>query len=412
MISLYRTAKTTKTKSFSRDVTKPYPPDYNKAPVTGASYGFLWNGCPAMSIVNRFIVSALHLLPPESAHEVTIAALQCGFGPVAHGKDDPALAQRLWGLDFPNFLGLAAGFDKNAQALLPLLRMGFGFVEAGTVTPRPQEGNPRPRIFRLPRQRALINHLGFNNIGLEAFTANLHAFRERGVTPGLVGANISQNKGATPDGDFADYVAGMKAVAALADYVVVNISSPNTPGLRGLQNKQDLAALIARVKEARASAVRQPPLLVKISPDLDEQGRQDIADVALATGLDGLVVSNTTVSRSPELPASMANQPGGLSGAPLFDASTQLLADMYRLTHGQVPMIGAGGVGNGAQAYAKIRAGASLVQLYTALIYKGAGLVGQIKHDVAELLRRDGYGSIQDAVGADHRAVVTATKAR
>ncbi len=341
----------------------------------------------------------LRLLDPERAHGVAIWALARGFGPRPAGADDPALATRVWGLDFPNPIGLAAGFDKDAAAYRGALRLGFGFVEIGTVTPNPQPGNPRPRVFRLTGDCAVINRNGFNSRGLDVAAKRLAV---RGA--GIVGANIGRNK------DSADaiqgYAAGATRLAPLSDYLVINVSSPNTPGLRALQGRAALAELIAAV---RAAAARQAcggvarPVLVKIAPDLSDGDKRDIAAVALETGLDGLIISNTTIARPAGLKSPGRDQAGGLSGAPLFTPSTELLRDIYRRTEGRMPLIGAGGVADGAGAYAKIRAGASLVQLYTALVFKGPGLIAQIKRELCLLLKNDGFASVADAVGADHR---------
>jgi dihydroorotate dehydrogenase len=341
------------------------------------------------------IAALLRLLPPETAHEATLRLLELGLGPRRTG-DDPILATRLWGLDFPNPIGLAAGFDKDARVPDAMLALGFGFVEVGSLTPRPQPGNPRPRLFRLVPDRAVINRMGFNNEGLRAAARRLAARRRRG---GILGANIGKNRDSADP--FADYEQGVTALAPLAEFLVVNVSSPNTPGLRELQRKHAVEALIERLLAARAKATprRPPPLLVKIAPDLAPEDRADIAEVALATGLDGLIVSNTTTARPPELRSRHAPEPGGLSGRPLFRPSTELLAEMRRLTRGRVTLIGVGGVASGADAYAKIRAGASLVELYTALVYEGPGLVRRIKNELAALLRRDGFASVADAVG-------------
>jgi dihydroorotate dehydrogenase len=345
----------------------------------------------------------LRLLPPETAHRLTLRAL--AHAPRAFlGRsppDDPILGTRLFGLDFPNPIGLAAGFDKNAEAFAPALRLGFGFVEIGSVTPRPQAGNPRPRLFRLPEDRAVINRMGFNNDGLAAVQRRLTRRPSAGASRGILGANLGKNK-ESPDAA-ADYAAGVQALAPLADYLVINVSSPNTPGLRALQGRRALEALLAAVGEARGG--KSPPLLLKIAPDLAEADKQDIAEVALAGGLDGLIVSNTTIARPASLRGSAAKEAGGLSGRPLFGPSTTVLADMYRLTGGRLPLIGVGGISSGEDAYAKIRAGASLLQLYTALIYEGPGLVQRIKLDLAAHLRRDGFGQLGQAVGADHRRV-------
>jgi dihydroorotate dehydrogenase len=350
-----------------------------------------------MPTVFDLALPLIRRLPPELAHRVTIRALRAGLAPPRRRIDPPSLALRLWGRDFANPVGLAAGFDKNAEAPDALLRFGFGFVEVGTVTPRPQAGNPRPRLFRLPGDEALINRLGFNNDGLPAATARLTARRGRG---GIVGANIGKNR-ETLD-DTADYVQGVTALAPLVDYLVVNVSSPNTPGLRELQRKNRVTALLEKLLAARASVMpsNPPPLLVKIAPDLTAAERADLAAAALATRIDGLIIANTTVARPATLVSPEAHEPGGLSGRPLFAPSTALLAEMYRLTSGKVPIIGVGGIASGADAYEKIRAGASLVQLYTALVYRGPGLVQRIKLELAALLVRDGFASLAEAIGS------------
>jgi dihydroorotate dehydrogenase len=337
-------------------------------------------------------------LPPETAHRATILALRAGLAPRRIEADPSSLGATLWGRRFPNPIGLAAGFDKNAEVPDAMLRFGFGFVETGTVTPRAQPGNPKPRLFRLTEDGALINRLGFNNQGLDAVRARLAARRGRA---GLVGANLGKNKDSTDA--IADYVAGARALAPFADYIVVNVSSPNTPGLRDLQRKASLLSLIAALKSARAETVPvdPPPILLKIAPDLSEDERAEIAEAALEAGVDGLVISNTTVARPAELRSRHAREVGGLSGKPLFAASTALVGVMRRLTRGRIPLVGVGGIASGADAYAKIRAGASLVQLYTALVYEGPGLVSCIKRDLAGFLGRDGFASIADAVGAD-----------
>lgn len=333
-------------------------------------------------------------LDPELAHTLTIKALGFANATRAAQPDDPRLRVNAFGLEFPNPIGLAAGFDKNAEVTEAMLGFGFGFVEAGTVTPRPQEGNPKPRVFRLPEDRAVINRLGFNNQGLEAARARLAALQNR---PGIRGINIGANKDAADR--VADYVKGLKELGPLASYMTVNISSPNTPGLRGLQNKAELETLLTALTEARAKLGRRVPLLVKIAPDLDEQACADIAEVTLAKGIDGLIVSNTTIARPSSLKSQRANETGGLSGAPLFVPSTEVLRTMRRLTQGRVTLIGVGGVASGADAYAKIRAGASLVQLYTALTYDGPALVERIKRELLQSLERDGLNAVANAVG-------------
>jgi dihydroorotate dehydrogenase len=339
----------------------------------------------------------LRRLPPETAHRLTIRAVRHGFAPRRARPDPPSLAIELWGRRFPNPIGLAAGFDKDAEVPDEMLRFGFGFVECGTLTPRPQSGNPRPRLFRLEADAALINRLGFNNDGIAVAGARLSR-RRRG--DGIVGVNIGKNRD-TAD-DVADYVQCVSALAPLADYLVVNVSSPNTPGLRELQRKSAVTTLIERLMAARAAVMpeKPPPLLLKIAPDLTPEDRADLAQAALATGIDGLVIANTTVTRPASLSSPEAHEPGGLSGKPLFAPSTALLAEMYRLTERRLPIIGVGGIASSAEAYEKIRAGASLVQLYTALVYQGPGLVTRIKRELAALLARDGFESLAQAVGA------------
>jgi dihydroorotate dehydrogenase len=341
----------------------------------------------------------LRALPAEGAHRLTLAALGSGLGGFVAGgaePDPPSLGQTLWGRAFPNPVGIAAGFDKDAQVPDAMLRLGFGFAETGTVTPRPQAGNPKPRIFRLYEDDAVINRLGFNNRGLDQTLARLRA-RPRN---GIVGVNLGKNRD-TADGA-ADYLDGVRRVGALADYFVINVSSPNTPGLRDLQRRDILGDLLQRVVAARDETAPGTPLLVKIAPDLTETERADIAALAPQTGIDGIVVANTTVARPQTLHSPQAKEAGGLSGKPLFAPSTALLAEIYRLTGGAIPLIGVGGIASAADAYAKIRAGASLVQLYTALVFHGPALVGRIKRGLAELLGRDGFSSIGEAVGADH----------
>lgn len=354
----------------------------------------------------------LRSFDPETAHTLTIWSLATGISPVGRVVEDPALAIRLWGRDFANPVGLAAGFDKDAVVLDPVLRLGFGFVEAGSVTPRPQPGNPKPRLFRLTEQGAVINRMGFNNKGLDAFAARLERrLADPRRAAGIVGANIGKNKDTVEAAD--DYAIGVERLAPLADYLVVNVSSPNTPGLRTLQGREPLRHLLGRALDARARAVAgdPPPLLLKIAPDLTDEDKADIAAVALETGIDGLIVSNTTVARPAEIPERFRGEAGGLSGRPLFAASTALLADMHRLTGGRLPMIGSGGIASGADAYAKIRAGASLIQLYTALVYQGPALVAAIKAELSARLKADGFACLADAVGADHRQPASAAPA-
>jgi dihydroorotate dehydrogenase len=353
----------------------------------------------------RLVRPLLHLLDPETAHGATIWALKHGLAGGSAGTDDPILSTRVWDLDFTNPLGLAAGFDKDAEVVDAMLALGFGFVEAGTVTPEPQPGNPRPRLFRLDEDAGVINRFGFNSQGLAAFVARLQAMRQSGGARGIVGANVGKNRDAA---DAArDYARGIEAVCEFADYLVCNLSSPNTPGLRELQARSQMQELITRVLDARVHAAmrtgRVPPLLVKVGPDLDADQIRDIAEVALAAKIDGLIVGNTTVERPATLKSRHAREAGGLSGVPLLARANACLAEMHRYVGGRIPIIGCGGVASGADAYSKIRAGASLVQLYTALVYHGPELVVQIKRDLAALLRADGYESVAAAVGADAR---------
>jgi len=352
----------------------------------------------AMPDFYPLIRPALRRLPAEAAHELTVRALEAGLGRLIVDRavrrpDPPILAQRLWGLEFPNPLGLAAGFDKDARVFEPMRGFGFGFVEIGTVTPRPQPGNPKPRLFRLEEDQAIVNRMGFNSGGLDAVIDRL---RRRPRTA-IVGVNLGKNRDA---GDAAaDYSEGIRRASSVADYLVVNVSSPNTPGLRDLQRGARLEALLPPLLHARNEGNNRVPLLVKIAPDLTPEEREDLALVALAAGIDGLVVSNTTVERPVGLVSRYATQSGGLSGRPLLAASTALLADMYRLTQGRLPLIGVGGVATAADTYQKIRAGACLVQLYTALVFAGPRLVTEIKKGLAELLHAEGYTSVAEAVG-------------
>jgi dihydroorotate dehydrogenase len=347
-----------------------------------------------------FVARLLRCLDPERAHALTLWVLRRGLVAPRQAPDDPILRSRVWGRDFDNPLGLAAGFDKNAAVMGPMLAMGFGFVEVGSVTPRPQPGNPKPRIFRLAEDEAVINRLGFNNQGSSAAAESLAAWRAGGGK-GIVGVNLGKNKDS--DDAAGDYATGARRLCGDADYLVVNVSSPNTPGLRALQGRAQLEEILGGLKRTLEDAGSRVPLVLKIAPDLTEEDKQDIAAVALDMALDGLIVSNTTIERPAGLKGRHRGETGGLSGRPLFDLSSAVLADMFRLTQGRVTLIGVGGVAGGAQAYAKIRAGASLVQIYSALIYQGPGLVPRIKRELAALLRRDGFNSLSAAVGADHR---------
>ena len=341
----------------------------------------------------------LRKLDAEQAHSLTIRALKTGLVPGRRAVAHPSLEQNLWGLRFANPVGLAAGFDKNAEVADAMLGQGFGFVEIGSVTPRPQPGNPKPRMFRLTEDLAVINRMGFNNEGLDAVAARLQA-RPR---IGIVGANLGKNKD-TEDAA-GDYEKGAARLAPLCDYLVINVSSPNTPGLRALQGRDQLEGLVGRTRAALDQAsvgAKRPPLLLKIAPDLDDEDLADIAAIALAGALDGLIVSNTTIARPQSLKSAQAKETGGLSGAPLMAPSTAVLARMYALTEGKLPLVGAGGIASAFDAYAKIKAGASLVQVYSALVYQGTALVERINRGLVELLAADGHASIVEAVGTAH----------
>jgi dihydroorotate dehydrogenase len=327
-------------------------------------------------------------LEAERAHRLTIRALKA-VPPGEPAPEDRRLAIRIAGLDFPNPVGLAAGFDKDAEVHGQMLGFGFGFVEIGTVTPRPQAGNDRPRLFRLAEDRAVINRMGFNNGGFEAARARLSGRRR-----GIVGVNIGANKDSADR--IADYASGVREMAPTADYLTVNISSPNTPGLRGLQDAGALAELLAAVGEARSGST---PIFLKVAPDLDAGEVDGIARASIDFGMDALIVANTTVSR-PELRSKLRDEAGGLSGAPLKALALRRLRDFRAATGGAIPLIAAGGIENGVDAYARIRAGASLVQLYTALVYRGPGVARAIAGELRSLLSRDGFATLSEAVGA------------
>jgi dihydroorotate dehydrogenase len=344
----------------------------------------------------------LFALDPERAHALTLAALEAGLYPRPRSPDDPRLALTLWGLGFPNPLGVAAGFDKDARVPDSLLGMGFGHAEVGTVTPRPQEGNPRPRVFRLVRDRALINRLGFNNAGHAAALARLQR-RAKGSsgTAGVVGVNVGANRDAVDRA--ADYVAGVRAFWDVASYFTVNISSPNTPGLRDLQAPAALDNLLARVMEARAAlmAAGRPrrPVVVKLAPDIAGEDLEPIVQVLAGRGVDGIAVSNTTLARDALGEAHLATEAGGLSGRPLLHRSTVTLARVFLLTGGRIPLIGVGGIDSGDAAVAKVEAGASLLQLYTGLVYEGPGLLARIKRDLVAYVEREKLARLGEAIG-------------
>lgn len=345
------------------------------------------------------VARALHAFDPEDAHGWAIRGLKMGLGPRESGPDDPILAVKIAGLELPNCVGLAAGFDKNAEVPDAMLAAGFGFAEAGTVTPLAQAGNPRPRLFRLTEDQAVINRMGFNNGGLEPFAARLKARQGKG---GVVGANIGANKDATDR--IQDYVTGLTRLWGLSDYFTANISSPNTPGLRALQTKAALEDLLGRLSETREAlkiaSGADYPIFLKVAPDLEDGEVEAIVGTVVDAGLDAIIVSNTTIARPDSLKSVHAGEGGGLSGAPLLTASTEVLKRFHAAAAGRVALIGAGGIADGAGAYAKIRAGARAVQLYSALVYGGPGLVTRIKRDLAARLRADGFAAVEDAVGA------------
>jgi dihydroorotate dehydrogenase len=327
----------------------------------------------------------------ERAHRATIAALKL-LPPGTPAKRDASLAVTVAGLDFPNPVGLAAGFDKDAEVYRQMLGFGFGFAEIGTLTPLAQAGNPKPRLFRLAQDRAVINRLGFNNAGQEAALARL-AKRNRGR--GIVGVNVGANKDSADR--IADYVAGVRRMGPLADYLTVNISSPNTPGLRALQDKAALDDLLGAVMAARGAS---PPLFLKVAPDLNRGEIEDVVEVAIARGVDAIVIGNTTLTR-PQLRSRHRGEAGGLSGAPLKTLALERLRDFARASGGAIPLIAAGGIENGVDAYLRIRSGASLVQLYSALVYQGPKLASAIASELRGLLRREGFGSVSEAIGTD-----------
>lgn len=347
-----------------------------------------------MSLAERAALAALRRLDPETAHGLALRAMQAGLGPRGGPIASERLRARVAGLDLPNPVGLAAGFDKNATAVGPLLRAGFGFVEVGAATPRPQAGNARPRLFRLAEDRAAINRFGFNNDGVEAIAARLAAARPAGV----VGLNLGANK--TSADRAADFAQVLARAGAFVDFATVNVSSPNTERLRDLQGAAALDGLLAGVTAANAALARPVKVFLKIAPDLDGTELAELLAVSEARGVDGVIATNTTLARD-GLASPLRAETGGLSGAPLFARSTRMLARAFVLTKGRLPLIGVGGVASAADAYAKIRAGASAVQLYTGLVYGGLSLLREIVLGLDALLRRDGFARVAEAVGLD-----------
>ncbi|WP_420586599.1 quinone-dependent dihydroorotate dehydrogenase [Ruegeria sp.] len=346
-----------------------------------------------MKLTEKLGLAVLHKMDPEAAHGMSIKALKAGLAPMPGPVTSPRLKTQVAGLELPNPVGLAAGFDKNGEVLTPLSRTGFGFIEVGAVTPRPQPGNPKPRLFRLTEDKAAINRFGFNNEGMAVMARRL-ADRPRNA---VIGLNLGANKDSDDrPGDFAKVLAHC---AAHLDFATVNVSSPNTEKLRDLQGKAALGALLGGVIETRDGLSRRIPIFLKIAPDLTEAELQDIADVAVETGVDAVIATNTTLSRD-GLRSGHKGEMGGLSGAPLFEKSTRVLAHLSQLTKGEIPLIGVGGISSAEQAYAKICAGASAVQLYTALVYGGISLAAEIARGLDDLLARDGFNTVAEAVGS------------
>lgn len=348
-----------------------------------------------MSAIHNFAAGVLRLFPPEDAHQLGLLGLRLGLGPKQVEPDDPRLRINLAGLDMPNPVGLAAGFDKNAQAPDALLQAGFGFVECGAVTPRAQPGNPRPRVFRLTEDHAVINRMGFNNAGLDKFRARLETRRHR---PGVVGVNLGANKDSSDRAE--DYATALAQLDGLASFFTINISSPNTPGLRNLQSADALDDLLGRVAEARAAQTdATAPVFLKVAPDIEESAIERMVMAVRTHKLNGIIVSNTTLARPESLQNAHAGEAGGLSGRPLFERSTHMLKLFRQAAGPDLPLIGVGGVENADTAWAKIRAGANAIQLYSALVYAGPGLVQSIKAGLLDRLQAEGFGSISEAVG-------------
>nr|SVE85583.1 EOG090X08P9 [Daphnia pulicaria] len=359
----------------------------------------IWNGNE--SFFSDYVMPFTRRLDPETSHKLAVFAMKHCLIKKQVKPDPESIATRLWGMNFSNPIGLAAGFDKQAEAMQGLHRTGFGFVEIGSVTPEPQDGNKKPRVFRLDEDKAIINRYGFNSEGHEAVYSRVKMEGEK-PERAVIGVNLGKNKLSAME-DVGDYVDGVKKFGAIADYLVINVSSPNTAGLRGLQQKKELENLISCVLEARNNlgVTKLPPLLLKIAPDLNEEERKDIANVILKDHcrVDGIIVCNTTTSRPSDLKSEFKDQTGGLSGQPLKDISTRCIGDFYRLTGGQIPIIGVGGVATGQDAFEKILAGASLVQLYTSFAFQGPPIVRRIKRELDEILRSKGYKNISEAIG-------------
>ncbi len=340
----------------------------------------------------------LRLLPPELSHTITINFLKY-FKIKNVNFEDPILSQHLMGLDFLNPIGLAAGFDKNAEVMHSMFLFGFGFLEVGTITPKPQVGNTKPRVFRLNEDNAIINSLGFNNKGIKRVKKNLIKHQKSYLNNKIVGVNIGKNKYSSDA--INDYLIGLEELGDLASYITINISSPNTEGLRDLQLRGNIEKLIKKILDKRdqIKSITAKPILIKISPDLNEDQLRDIALISLANNIDGLILTNSTLKREDHLISANKGKKGGLSGKPLFDVSNTVLKKMFELTNGQIPLIGVGGISNGRECYEKIKSGASLVQLYTALVYSGPNLINNMKSELIDLIKTDGYKNISEVIG-------------
>ena len=350
-----------------------------------------------MDTLYKLIRPILFSLRPEDAHNITLSLLKYGRYPDKRTEHHSILYNEVFGRHFNNPIGLAAGFDKNASAIKNLYKIGFGFIEVGTVTPKPQPGNPKPRLFRLTEDHGIINRLGFNNCGAEKFRQNISKFRREHNN--ILGINIGKNKDA--EDAIGDYLGNYKNLSSLADYLVINISSPNTPGLRELQNTENLEKLLGSITDYRNDKNDKTPILLKVAPDLSDNELNNIADISIHYGIDGIIATNTTITRPTNLKSANKNEIGGLSGGPLRELSNKVIESIYRHTKGSIPIIGVGGVSSGQDAYQKIRLGASLVQIYSALIFEGPDVLTVILKDLKYLLEKDGFQRLKEAVGVD-----------
>lgn len=351
-----------------------------------------------MTFFDLIIRPVLFSVDAEKAHYFALKILSTGLLPTVKVSANPSLKSVIWKKEFNHPIGLAAGFDKDAIVVPNLHKLGFSFIEVGTVTPQPQFGNPKPRIFRLFEDRAIINRLGFNSIGLDKVSKNLEKAQEIGFRY-IVGVNLGKNR--DTNDEIADYVKGISKIKEISDYIVINISSPNTLGLRDLQKRDKLPRLLGAVLEEREKGDFKPPILLKVAPDLDDRDVIDISKCIMEFDIDGLIATNTTLDRAQHLKSVNKTEGGGLSGHPLFEPSNKILSSFYRHTGGNVPIVGSGGVFSGKDAYMKIRAGASLVQIYTAMVYCGPNVVKDIVSQLGDLMEKDGFGNIKEVVGVD-----------